>query len=126
MQAAYDGSMDAFGLKLDPSKAGAAGIDYFTYLGSDGLQVAYASISIAAATCIWRVTRARTFFLASAGRARSTIAGNCGRVCDRFQPGFIDACDNQFLNRGTSETTALAGVAAPLTIGFPNAVRFEL
>jgi Beta-propeller repeat len=41
LQAAYDGSVDAFGLKLDPSKAGAAGIDYFTYLGSDGLQVAY-------------------------------------------------------------------------------------
>ena len=34
--------MDAFGLKLDPSKAGAAGIDYFTYLGTPGVQVAYA------------------------------------------------------------------------------------
>jgi hypothetical protein len=28
-------------LKLDPTKAGAAGIDYFTYLGSGGLQTAY-------------------------------------------------------------------------------------
>ena len=42
LQAAYDDSLDGFGLKLDPSKAGAAGIDYFTYLGSPGLQVAYA------------------------------------------------------------------------------------
>ncbi len=42
LQAAYDGSIDAFGLKLDPSKSGAAGVQYFTYLGSDGLQVAYA------------------------------------------------------------------------------------
>jgi hypothetical protein len=41
LQAGYDGSIDAFGLKLDPSKDGAAGIDYFTYLGTDGLQVAY-------------------------------------------------------------------------------------
>jgi len=41
LQAFYDGSLDAFGLKLDPSKAGAAGIDYFTYLGSGGLQTAY-------------------------------------------------------------------------------------
>jgi hypothetical protein len=41
LQADYDGSVDAFGLKLDPSKAGAEGVDYFTYLGSDGLQVAY-------------------------------------------------------------------------------------
>ena len=41
LQAAYDGSLDAFGLKLDPSMPGAAGIDYFTYLGSGGVQVAY-------------------------------------------------------------------------------------
>jgi hypothetical protein len=41
LQASYDGSLDGFGLKLDPSKAGAAGIDYFTYLGSGGVQVAY-------------------------------------------------------------------------------------
>jgi hypothetical protein len=41
LQTAYDGSVDAFGLKLDPSKAGAAGIDYFTYLGTPGVQVAY-------------------------------------------------------------------------------------
>lgn len=41
LQTAWDGSVDAFGLKLDPSKSGAAGIDYFTYLGSDGTQVAY-------------------------------------------------------------------------------------
>jgi hypothetical protein len=41
LQPAYDGNLDGFGLKLDPSKAGAAGIDYFTYLGSPGTQVAY-------------------------------------------------------------------------------------
>ena len=41
LQADYDHSVDAFGLKLDPTKDGAAGIDYFTYLGSDGTQVAY-------------------------------------------------------------------------------------
>jgi hypothetical protein len=43
LQADYDGSVDAFGLKLDPTKSGAAGIEYFTYLGSDGLQIAYAA-----------------------------------------------------------------------------------
>lgn len=41
LQTAWDGNVDAFGLKLDPTKSGAAGIDYFTYLGSDGTQVAY-------------------------------------------------------------------------------------
>jgi hypothetical protein len=41
LQAVYDGSMDAFALKMDSSKAGAAGVNYFSYLGSDGLQIAY-------------------------------------------------------------------------------------
>jgi hypothetical protein len=41
LQAAYDRTMDAFALKFNPSKAGAAGISYFSYLGSDGLQIAY-------------------------------------------------------------------------------------
>lgn len=42
LQASYDGSLDAFGLKLDPAKAGADGVNYFTYLGSPGLQIGYA------------------------------------------------------------------------------------
>jgi hypothetical protein len=41
LQAAYDNTMDAFALKFNPAKAGAAGISYFTYLGSNGLQIAY-------------------------------------------------------------------------------------
>ena len=41
LQAAYDNTMDAFALKLNPSNPGAAGISYFSYLGSDGLQIAY-------------------------------------------------------------------------------------
>jgi hypothetical protein len=40
-QPAWDGSLDVFALKLDPSQPGAAGLDYCTYLGSDGLQVGY-------------------------------------------------------------------------------------
>ncbi|HUJ49436.1 MAG TPA: SBBP repeat-containing protein [Bryobacteraceae bacterium] len=41
LQSAYDKSLDVFVLRFDPSQAGAASIDYFTYLGSDGLQVGY-------------------------------------------------------------------------------------
>jgi beta-propeller repeat-containing protein len=33
--------MDAFALKLNPAKAGTAGLQYLTYLGGPGLQVAY-------------------------------------------------------------------------------------
>ncbi len=41
LQSSYDGSMDAFVLKLDPSKSGSAAISYFSYLGGSGLQIAY-------------------------------------------------------------------------------------
>ena len=41
LQPAYDGTMDAFILRFNPSRAGASAVDYFTYLGSDGVQVAY-------------------------------------------------------------------------------------
>ncbi len=41
IQSTYDGSMDAFALKLNPAKAGTAGLQYFTYLGGPGLQAAY-------------------------------------------------------------------------------------
>jgi Beta-propeller repeat len=42
LQASYGDDVAAFGLKLDPTKSGAEGIDYFTYLGDSGLQIAYA------------------------------------------------------------------------------------
>lgn len=41
LQSAYDGSMDAFVLRLNPSKPGSTGVDYFTYLGSPGIQIGY-------------------------------------------------------------------------------------
>ena len=41
LQAAYDQTMDAFALKFNPSTPGSAAISYFSYLGSDGFQVAY-------------------------------------------------------------------------------------
>jgi len=41
IQSGYDGSMDAFALKFNPAKPGKTGLQYFTYLGGSGLQVAY-------------------------------------------------------------------------------------
>ncbi len=41
LQPAYDGYVDAFALKLTPTNSSQAQVDYFTYLGSDGVQVAY-------------------------------------------------------------------------------------
>jgi len=40
-QSEYDGTMDAFILRVNPAQSGAAGIGFFSYLGSDGLQTAY-------------------------------------------------------------------------------------
>ena len=68
LQAGYDGSVDAFGLKLDPSKAGAAGIDYFTYLGSAGEQVAYGVDFDSHGNMYLAGTRATRFWLTSAAR----------------------------------------------------------
>ena len=84
LQAGYDGSIDAFGLKLDPSKAGAAGIDYFTYLGTDGLQVAY-GVDFDAKGDMYLAGYSTYAILAPFGGAeRATLAGNV----DAFVIGF--------------------------------------
>lgn len=84
LQAAYDGSVDAFGLKLDPSKDGAAGIDYFTYLGTDGIQVAYA-VDIDKSGNMYLAGYSSYAILANlGGPERATLAGNI----DTFVVGF--------------------------------------
>ncbi len=84
LQAGYDGSIDAFGLKLDTSKAGAAGIDYFTYLGTDGLQVAYA-VDFDAHGDMYLAGYSTYAILAPfGGPERATLAGNV----DAFVVGF--------------------------------------
>ena len=84
LQATYDGSLDAFGLKLDPSKAGAAGIDYFTYLGSGGLQVAYA-VDFDASGNMYLAGSTSTGLLGlHGGPERATVDGNV----DAFVIGF--------------------------------------
>jgi hypothetical protein len=84
LQAAYDGSIDAFGLKLDPSKAGAEGIDYFTYLGTDGIQVAYA-VDVDKSGNMYLAGYSSYAILANlGGPERATLAGNI----DAFVVGF--------------------------------------
>lgn len=75
LQAAWDGNLDAFGLKLDPSKAGADGIDYFTYLGSGGVQVGY-GVDFDAKGNMYVVGSTTTGLLgAFGGPARGTVDG---------------------------------------------------
>jgi hypothetical protein len=84
LQTAYDGSIDAFGLKLDPSKSGAASIDYFTYLGTDGLQVAY-GVDVDSKGDMYLAGYSSYAILAPlGGPERATLAGNV----DAFVVGF--------------------------------------
>ncbi len=84
LQKSYDGYVDAFGLKLDPSKAGAAGIDYFTYLGSDGVQVAY-GVDVDSSGDMYLVGYSSSNILSRVGGpGRPTITGND----DAFVIGF--------------------------------------
>lgn len=84
LQPDYDGSVDAFGLKLDPSKSGAAGIDYFTYLGSDGQQVAYGADFDASGNMYLAGYSSSNILSRVGGPARPTITGNW----DAFVIGF--------------------------------------
>ncbi|MGB6945011.1 MAG: hypothetical protein WBE37_21615 [Bryobacteraceae bacterium] len=84
LQPGYDGSIDAFGLKLDTSKAGAAGIDYFTYLGTDGLQVAYAVDFDTQGDMYLAGYSSYAILAPFGGPERATLAGNV----DAFVVGF--------------------------------------
>jgi len=85
LQAAYDDTQDAFALEFNPSTSGKAGIKYLTYLGSDGLQIAY-GIDYDATNNLIYLTGVSTgpIFDALGGPAKSTSAGNP----DAFVIGF--------------------------------------
>jgi hypothetical protein len=87
LQAAYDGSVDAFGLKLDPTQAGAGGIDYFTYLGSDGLQVAYGVDFDSNGDMYLAGYSSSNILSRIGGPARATSAGNVDAFVVGFSPG---------------------------------------
>jgi hypothetical protein len=85
LQSAYDNTQDAFALEFNPSTSGKAGIKYFTYLGSDGLQIAY-GIDYDATNNLIYLTGVSTgpIFDALGGPAKSTSAGDP----DAFVIGF--------------------------------------
>jgi hypothetical protein len=87
LQPDYDGSVDAFGLKLDPTKAGAAGIDYFSYLGSDGTQLAYA-VDVDSRGNMYLAGYSSSNILSRiGGPARPNITGDWAAFVVAFSPG---------------------------------------
>jgi hypothetical protein len=107
LQGAYDGSVDAFGLKLDPTKAGAAGIDYFTYLGSPGVQTAY-GVDFDASGNMYLVGSTTTGLLGQfGGPERGSVDGNV----DMFVIGFPAASST--LSSSTPSSSSSSDSPAP-------------
>jgi Beta-propeller repeat len=102
LQPSYDGSLDAFGLKLDPSQAGTAGIEYFTYLGSDGLQIAYGIDFDANGNMYLAGSTSSAILAAIGGPERGSIAG----TVDAFVVGFSAA--------SSPTTTTSSNAVAPI------------
>jgi hypothetical protein len=89
LQVAYDGSVDAFALKLNPANPGSAGIDYFTYLGTPGIQVAY-GVDFDTKGDIYMAGYSSYAILASlGGPERATLAGNQDAFVVGFQAGSV-------------------------------------
>jgi hypothetical protein len=76
IQPKYDGTMDAFALKFNPAKAGQAGLQYFTYLGSGGLQVGYGIDFDANGNIYLAGFTSGSIFKAFAGPGKPTGPGN--------------------------------------------------
>ena len=89
LQAAYDGSVDAFALKLTPANPGAAGIDYFTYLGTDGIQVAYAADFDSKGNIYMAGYSSYAILAALGGPERVTLAGNVDAFVVGFEAGAV-------------------------------------
>lgn len=104
LQSAWDGSLDAFVLKLDPTLVSAAElaakrrlrfahdavvssapeIDYFSYLGSDGVQIGYAVDFDSKGDIFLAGSTSGPIFDALGGVAKTSAAGNV----DGFVAGF--------------------------------------
>lgn len=87
LQADYDGSMDAFALKIGlPSSAATGGIDYFTYIGSDGLQIANGIDFDSSGNIYLAGFTTGPIFDAFGGPAKTTNAGNTDAFVIGFSP----------------------------------------
>ena len=84
LQTMHDGSLDAFALKLNPAQSGIAGLRYFTYLGSPGLQIAYGVDFDANGNMFLAGATTGPIFDAFSGAPKTTDPGNT----DGFVVGF--------------------------------------
>jgi hypothetical protein len=100
LQAAYDGSVDAFALKLNPANPGSAGIDYFTYLGTPGIQVAY-GVDFDSKGNIYMGGYSSYAILAGlGGPERATLAGNQDAFVVGFEAGSVVPSNSTTVSSG--------------------------
>jgi all-beta uncharacterized protein/beta-propeller repeat-containing protein len=109
LQSRYDGTVDGFVLKLDPTRRGSAGIDYLSYVGSAGLQVVY-GVDVGANGNIYLAgSTSGSIFSAFGGAQKPTDPGNT----DAFIMGFstcgfdISLQSEQFPASGGSDIIAV-------------------
>jgi len=86
LQSAYDESIDAFVLKFDPTKPGPLAVQYFSYLGSDGLQTAYGVDFDPNGKIFVTGVTSGPIFDALGGAGKPTAAGNKDAWVIGFQP----------------------------------------
>jgi hypothetical protein len=90
LQSAYDGSVDAFALKLTPANAALASVDYFTYLGTPGTQVGYAVDFDSKGNMYMAGYSTYAILAGLGGPERATIAGNVDAFVVGFEAGSIE------------------------------------
>ena len=114
LQPVYDRSLDVFVLRLNPAKAGAAGIDYFTYLGSDGLQVGYGVDYDSSGNVYVVGSTSGPIFDALGGAGKTSTPGKT----DAFVAGFsicgfsLSLGSQQFPASGATGTVGISALAA--------------
>ena len=113
LQADYDGSVDAFALKLSPSNPAAASVDYFTYLGSDGVQVAY-GVDFDSKGNIYVAGYSSSNILSRiGGPSRSSVVGSIDAFVVGVEAGAIEP------NNGSSVTSGGVSVTSGLRRRLP-------
>jgi hypothetical protein len=100
-QAKYDGYVDAFGLKLNPGNPGLAGVDSFTYLGSDGVQVAYGVDFDSKGNVYLTGSTSGPILAAIGGPANTSITGNVDAFLVGYEAGSIEP------NKGATTTSGV-------------------
>ena len=109
LQSAYDGTIDAFILKANLAHSGSAAVDYFSYLGSDGIQGGYGVAFDSNANIYLAGGTSGPIFSAFGGAGKNTLAGNMDGYIVGFSgcPYTLSSGGYQFPESGGSFTVTI-------------------